>query len=263
MRIYVPSYCRSDQIYVDSPLVDAGPEDQTRFVVVVRGDQFAEYRRALPSHIEVCGVEAEGISATRHEIGKIAEQNGEDKFLMLDDDVRFLVRRGPGTWKLRGTEPREVTTLFNVIEHLLDEHGHVGVSGREGNNRIGTGAMPLLATNTRTIRALAYRTNLFLSVEHGRVPVMEDFDVNLQLLRGGWQNCAIHYWAQGQKMTNAPGGCSEYRTHELHEGAARELAALHEGFVRLRTKQNKTDREGFGTRTEVTISWKKAFNSSQ
>jgi hypothetical protein len=145
------------------------------------------------------------------------------------------------------------------MQSALNEHAHVSVSAREGNNRAGVGEAPLVSLNTRTLRVLAYRTEEFLRAEHGRVPVMEDFDVNLQLLRAGHSNACASFWAQGQRMTNEAGGCSTYRTHELHEGAARRLAELHPGLVRLRQKQNKTDREGFGTRTEVTISWKAAY----
>ena len=64
-------------------------------------------------------------------------------------------------------------------------------------------------------------------------------------------------------MTNEDGGCSEYRTHEFHEHSARRLAELHPGLVTLRQKSNKTDREGFGTRTEVTIQWKRAWQEGQ
>ncbi len=87
---------------------------------------------------------------------------------------------------------------------------------------------------------------------------MEDFDVQLQLLKRGLGNACLYYWAQGQSKTNAPGGCSLWRTHEVHEAAARRLAELHPGLVRLRQKANKTDAGGFGTRMEVTIAWKKA-----
>ena len=153
--------------------------------------------------------------------------------------------------------------LMQHISDHLDTYDHVGVSAREGNNRIGVGGLDLRNDNTRTLRALAYRTDSFLGVVHGRVDVMEDFDVNLQILRGGGSNTSLHYWAQGQSMTNAPGGCSTYRTHEVHERSAEKLAELHPGLVRLRLKENKTDAGGFGTRKEVTIQWKKAYQEGQ
>ena len=91
---------------------------------------------------------------------------------------------------------------------------------------------------------------------------MEDFDTTLQLLRKGHRNAVIHYYAQGHTDSQAPGGCSIYRTAETHDTVCRQLQQLHPEFVSLRTKTNRSDQNGFGTRTEVTIQWKRAYESS-
>lgn len=255
--LFIPSTHRStpsDIAHGPVPHLSDAMRQCTAFVVPP--DQYVEYRASVPEDVEVLQCPEVGIAAVRHWIGRNVRN---DKFVMLDDDVHFLVRRGPDMWQMRKTEKSEVDDLFRTVENLLYRYGHVGVSGREGNNRIGVGEPPLIAENTRTIRFLAYRTEDFLRAEHGRVRVMEDFDVNLQLLRRGVPNCSIHYWAQGQRMTNAPGGCSTYRSHEVHEQSAIRLAELHPGLVSLRQKQNKTGGD-FGTRTEVTIQWKRALN---
>lgn len=262
MKIYVPSKGRHTSV-ADGPLADLPASILT---YVVPEEEWDDYRRVLPPETSIMTTTREyaGIARTRRFIGETAHRDGYDTFIMLDDDIRFLVRRGSHDWRLRGTEITEAMMCMDQVERLLRAgFAHVGVSAREGNNRIGVGGMfTLYAENTRTLRALAYRTKDFLSVEHGRVEVMEDFDVNLQLLRRGRPNANVGFWAQGQKMTNAPGGCSTYRSHEVHERSAHRLAELHPGLVRLRQKQNKTDRDGFGTRTEVTISWKKAYEGS-
>lgn len=264
MGVYIPSLGRSGDVHagpladVSDPVIQHGWE--IRYVVPKEEQEAYENTTAPWENVKVLACDQKGIAKTRLWIGQDAQARGFTKFLMLDDDIRFLVRRSEDTWQLRGTEDDELARLLRTIEELLDDYGHVGVSPREGNNRFGEGPAPLIAENTRTLRALAYRTEDFLRMQHGRVEVMEDFDVNLQLLRAGIPNCSIGYWAQGQKMTNAPGGCSTYRSHEVHEASAHRLAELHPGFVSLRQKQNKTDREGFGTRTEVTIQWKRAFN---
>lgn len=263
LPIYIPSLGRGTPRELTSgPLADLPAELRPTIHYVVPRSGSSVYSSALGEvapGVSVLQSAARGIAATRFWIGNHAAKMGWPKFIMLDDDIRFLVRRSECTWQLRGTQDDEVVEMLWWVEHLLDTFGHVGISPREGNNRSGEGPLPLTTESTRTLRALAYRTDDFLSVEHGRVQVMEDFDVNLQLLERGVRNCSVSYWAQGQKMTQAEGGCSSYRTHEVQEESARRLAELHPGLVELRTKQNKTDTDGFGTRTEVTIQWKQAL----
>lgn len=259
--VYIPSLGRTK-----ATEIQAGPLCQLIHgaCYVVPVDQVDEYTDAilpLYPNCTVVGCPEVGIAATRHWIGQYARAVEQDKFLMLDDDIRFLIRKSPEVWNLREAEPEEVTQMLGLVEKLLGKYGHVGISAREGQAHMGLGDLESVSENTRTLRALAYRTDDFLSVEHGRVQVMEDFDVNLQLLRKGIPNANTVYFAQGQKMTNAPGGCSTYREHAVQEASAHKLAELHEGFVKTRQKANKTDKEGFGTRTEVTIQWKKAFAS--
>jgi hypothetical protein len=159
--------------------------------------------------------------------------------------------------------------MLDCVEAALEQYAHVGISAREGNNRLDrqvrVGEYAGLDTDivtaqecTRTLRALAYQTAEFLKCEHGRVDVMEDFDVNLQLLERGLPNLNLAHWAQGQRQTNAPGGCSTYRSQDVQTASAVRLAELHPGFVTLREKKNKSG-GAFGNRTEVTIQWAKAY----
>lgn len=227
------------------------PEDQVdNYVVGLAGSVDAE-------NIVACG--ADGIAKTRKFIGEFAKSYNYDKFIMLDDDIRFYVRADTDRPNLVNAHNDDVDNCMNAVELALDTYAHVSVSAREGNNRAGAGRPnELYVENTRTLRALAYRTEDFLGVEHGRVRVMEDFDVNLQLLGQGKKNCCLYWWAQGQRQTGSPGGCSAYRSHEVQEESARRLAELHPGAVTLRQKENKTGGE-FGRRTEVTIQWKRKF----
>lgn len=263
MKIYIPSLKRYNVIMQRGTIAKLPRPLHDRVTLIVAEHEKKQYEDALRNlNIEVRSTPAQGIAATRLEIGKLAADRGEGKFLMMDDDLyEFQVRKGEEVWNLRLISTvDEVTEMLAYVESLLDEHAHVGISPREGNAHAGVGHRDALTkTNTRTLRALAYQTDAFLAVEHGRVAVMEDFDVNLQLLERGLSNASIHWWAQGQQKTNAPGGCSTYRTHQVQDESATKLAELHPGLVRLRQKSNKTDREGFGTRTEVTIAWKKAF----
>lgn len=278
MGIYIPSLSRSSNIHFGVARF-ASPEMLRRMIYVVPEDQVEKYRTAIEKETQgrlgkaspekrpsVVGCPEKGIAATRRWIGEWARQADHDKFLMLDDDVWFYTRTtaDPANAKLEYSEPGQVDATLAAVELALDTYAHVGISAREGNNRLdkkidvpGLGGVTAISC-TRTLRALAYQTEEFLKCEHGRVPVQEDFDVNLQLLGRGLPNINLAHWAQGQRQTNAPGGCSTYRTHEVQDQAARKLAELHPGVVTLRQKENKSGGE-FGHRTEVTIQWQRKY----
>ena len=198
----------------------------------------------------------DGIAATRRYMSETAQEMGYSKIIMVDDDIEFYIRR-PGVINLRKMTPAETNHMFNRIAVRLGQYKHVGVGHREGHGHVKDD----YAINSRYIRLLAYDVETHLSCEHGRVPVMEDFDIALQLLRRGFPSYIYYCYGQGQKKTQSPGGCSDYRTKEKQAEAAYKLAALHPGFVKIRVKRNKTGGD-FGTRTEVTIYWKKAYDSS-
>jgi hypothetical protein len=88
------------------------------------------------------------------------------------------------------------------------------------------------------MRVLGYNLDMFDNVELGRVDVMEDFDINLQLLRQGKPSKISYYYAQGQKSSNAEGGCSEWRTIEVHNAGAEKLHSSPPRFCKSSRKRN-------------------------
>lgn len=271
LPIYIPS--RSRASVINNGVLRKLPAEQLEHtILVVPQSQRDDYVRALKDKILVVGTEKEGISNVRQYIGELAHAAKEKYFCAIDDDVeQFATRVSEDDWHLRQSTPDDMKEMFAWIEHNLQTYAHVGISAR-GNNLLRgkdgpvTAPKPLAYENVRTLRLLAYQTDKFLACDHGRVPVMEDFDLLLSLLRKGYKNVMSYWWTQDQRQTSAPGGCSDYRDHKLHEDAARKLAELHPGFVRLRTKTNKsklTHHNEFQTRTEVTVQWKAAFKSSQ
>jgi hypothetical protein len=170
------------------------------------------------------------------------------------------MRREDDRKLLRQPKEGEVEAMFEAIERELDDHPLVGVASREGANR----NTEKRIFNTRILRVLAYRTDTMR--QHGirfdRVPVMEDFDVALQLLGNGYQNVVLNDWAHNQEGSGLKGGCSTYRTMEMQAQAAHELARLHPGVVRVVQKSTKTAWGG-GTRTDVIVAWKQAYARSR
>lgn len=260
--IFIPSLGRPGVVGART-LAQIPPTYLANTWIITPGKDIPRYKSYLQKYVDkgVSFVEdpGGGISGVRQGIGRFADQIGEPKFIMLDDDLKFFRHVSADDYHLLAVNDTEFTEMMQTVEEYLGTYAQVSISSREGNNRFGVGPAPMAQTDTRALRALAFRVKEFNACEHGRVEVMEDFDVQLQLLRKGFHNVVFAYWAHDQQMTNASGGCSTYRTHELHERSAHKLAELHPGLVSLRQKENKTDRGKFGTRTEVTVQWKKAY----
>ena len=213
-----------------------------------------------------------GIHHIRQHIVDAAREIGEDYVVMCDDDLQFAVRVSTFETALRPADSNDVGQMMRCLDmYMTDDSdrgfkyaysgtrlkfGMVGISARQGNHLI----EGLASWNSRIIRMFAI--NLSVVPHHirfDRIRVMEDFDFQLQLLKIGIPTANIGMWCQDQKMTNAPGGCSTYRTQDIQTEAAFNLQALHgDHLVAVREKHNKTGGD-FGHRTEVTIRWKKAF----
>lgn len=258
MHIYIPSRSREWMLY-EGTLRHIPPGMAT---IVVPESQMEIYRATVRDQYEIIGISDDiRIAAKRHEIGRIAQARGQPRFMMMDDDLELLIRRSDEVWNLRKMEgARELVQALSWLTMIMSTDSrvtHAGFSPREGNNHFGVGGVLETADrNTRLMRAYAWDTETFLSLEHGRVSLMEDFDLSLQSLRQGGESVVLGYYASGQRTTNDPGGCSDYRTLELHNSQAEELRRLHPNFVTLRNKVNQSG--SLAVRREVTISWKRA-----
>ena len=261
-KIYIPTLNRAGTVYTSGNTVHSLRLAQDRIVLVCVEEEEFDYVEALPDEfkdIEILPCPVRGITRTREWIGEIASSRGETQVIVADDDLEFYTRKSPEAWNLRGSEDEDIIDMLAQIDTQLETHAAVGVFTREGFNHSGdTAERNSTAHNMRILRITAFNLEDYNDCKQGRVEFMEDFDILLQLLQKGKPSAVLTYYAQGQKQTQLPGGCSEYRNHETHEKAAHGLAALHPEFVRLRQKQNKSGGE-FGTRTEVTIQWKKAY----
>jgi hypothetical protein len=262
MQIFIPSANRAQQFR--SPfctIAQMSKELRGRVTYVVPPADTDLYRMDAPPHIGKI-VECPIINDIALKRRWIAENLVTDKkFVMLDDDLKWSRRRVFSATNLAQADQKDLDDLFSFLETQLDTYVHVGVSAREGNNRFGSECRPTSGVeNTRMMRVLGYSTDEYLACEHGRVKVMEDFDITLQLLSRGYPNWISTFYAQDQPGTQNKGGCSDWRTKELHEAAADKMADLWPGIVTTRWKENKTGGD-FGRRKEVTIQWKKAFKS--
>jgi len=257
MQILIPSRSRPKTMVTPSSIPEKYHRDMMIYVAV---EQKADYQAANP-HLQI-----KSVSTLNDLLGKKLElmaRDATDELIMLcDDDFVFFRRIDPFEPQLRKMEEDDWEDLFSMINKLFAENDNlygVGVSMRQGNNRLEYDGN----ANTRLNGCIIYRRSMFLdeAIIHDRMNPMNDFDVNLQLLRSGRDNHLIAEFCYNQGGTNAPGGSSDYRTLETQAASAHKLAELHPGFVNIRQKNNKTGGD-FGVRTEVTVFWKKARASA-
>ena len=250
MLIYIHTDGRPDkQITLKS--FPASLVKRTRLVVQ---DAEKDHYLKLPNVVVLPG-DIDRLSPTRQWILENAES---DKFVMMDDDLTFA-HRGPYTGtKLYKANTENVETMFTELEYLLENYIHVGISAREGNNRVQSN----LKENTRMMRLLGYNKPEVLKTgaRFDRIDTKQDFDMTLQLLRKGHKNAVLYSFTHNQPGSNNTGGCSVYRDPEMMDRCSHELAALHPDFVKVVEKQTKTSWGG-GIRTDVRIAWKKAYES--
>lgn len=246
MKIFIPTYGRSSRQETWKNL----PKKLHKNAVLVV--QYRERHLYYNFPILVLPKSIQTVAPTRQ---WIVEHTTEKKIVMLDDDIKFCTRREDDRTKFTVSTEAEIIELFNEISSSLDSYHHVGVLSREGGNRV----VEPYVTCTRMVRVLAYNAKILKSqdVRFDRLPLQEDFDVTLQLLRRGHPNKVLCQWVQDQGSSGAAGGCSHFRTMEMHAKNCHELARLHPGFVKVVKKTTKTAWGG-GERTDVIIQWKRA-----
>ena len=183
MRIFIPTRGRADS----QVTLSFFPEELRKEVTLVVDEHEKDLYSAYDCRIMVCDDTVRDIATKR----KFIHDNTDDnKIVMLDDDLRFYIRKATNDWHLRYLEPEEYPALFGLLDVWLDDYAHCGVSAREGNNRVEA----LSVETTRYMRLLAYNLDKFDGVELARTRVMEDFDINLQLLKKGYPSKISYYY---------------------------------------------------------------------
>lgn len=255
MRIFIPTLNRGPERQYT--IRELGPKLVKKYnvTVVCRPDEIQPFRNA---GINVVPCRANGIAATRQ---WILDNSPDPHVLMLDDDLSSWSWRevdyGFDSLEIvryrKATEAQRAAGLAEVAK-LIKRYGHGSIGHRLfANNRAA------LDFNTRQLRALAYDRDLLKreGVKF-RVPVMEDFDVQLQLLKRGHECFQLNTLVQEQRGSNEDGGCSTYRTDAVQAAAANELARLHPECVTVVVKKQKGNGTMWGDRTDVKVNWRRA-----
>lgn len=208
----------------------------------------------------------DGISHTRKWImTELAAKHNERFVLMFDDDMDFCYRPNmadPALETIKDLERFEA--MFQLLEQwLADGFVHIGLAARQGSNHfLGP---ETFRDVTRMMNAYAYDTHALkeLKVEMGRISVMEDFDLTLQLLRKGYPNRVSYQYVWNQRGSGAEGGCSSYRTAEMQTKSAQLLQQYHPEYVSLVTKSAGSVWKDMEERSDVNVQWQKAYEDGK
>jgi hypothetical protein len=257
LPIYIPTRGRmSRQVTFDHL-----PQELKEHVVLVcplseADSHVARGRRVLP-----CPAQEQGLSAVLQWIQDFALGQGQERILTVDDDVILQARISKEDYHLRECTGAQTIALFEEIEMMLELFTLVGVSHRNGNNRMLDPLGYALCERQTNVHGTVPATIKRLGIRYDDVVVQQDFHMTLSLLERGHQNAVLYEYAQSDLPPGTPGGCAIYRTAATMEQNGKRLAELHPGFVAPVLKQTKW-KGGLDERWDVRIQWKKCYESS-
>ena len=193
----------------------------------------------------------------------IIDKYHDSDVLMLDDDLVFAKFREDEP-KLTRIEksPELMTDMLDKVQSVFDQGFNcVGIQFRSGANRNWPAEYK---DNTRIHTAMGFKTATLhkhnIRFNEPGIALMEDMHVVVSLLKLGYPNRSICGFTYDQPASNAPGGCSEYRTLDKMYEVSHKMQELHAPFVKAVRKQTTDRWTGMGNdRWDITVQWKKAF----
>jgi hypothetical protein len=247
MLITIPTYGRANRQLTLRKFPQA--------ILVVRPEEqhlYPERKWVLDDNLE----DKLGISATRDWI--IARAFPEP-VLMLDDDLKFDVRREDDPTKFREAYGVDYLEMTEALVDLSKSYPHVSMSSRQGANRNTESVL----YNGRCMRVHLFSTLVLVHHRivgyHPDAPFMRDFYITLRLLTLGYTNAIVNDYVNDHPGSNVvPGGCTGQRTLELLKRSAEVLQSEFPDFVKIELKNTKGSWNG-ESRYDVRIAWKKAY----
>lgn len=247
--LYIPTYRRLDRQKTWESIPGRW---RSRATLVAPPDEVEPLRaRGYPA----LACPAKGIGATRQ---WIMDQHDDGPFvMMMDDDLRFAKRRTDDWGKF--TQLEDAGAVLDALLPMLEQVPLVGLANRSGANNVD----PPVQMNGRMhdLMCLDTRVTRQHNIRFDDMELMEDFYVMLSLLVRGYPTALNSAYVKDNAAgANASGGCSVYRTQAKQEVAARALHARFPEFVALVEKKGWN---GMGTRTDVRVSWAKAYQAGR
>jgi hypothetical protein len=256
ISIFIPTRGR---VHKQSTLARMPKELRDQATVVCPPDELTQHED-LGRSVLVCP--DPGISATRDFIMYHAAAEDIKYIAMLDDDVVLQRRREDFRITNVKDDNEYILAVLWLEEQLDNGYAHCGWGTRflayaAKGTEISPGRMMYcLAYDVEKVMKLGATFSKGLKWDS----TMEDFNMTLQLLRAGEENVVSLVWRASPGPSNAPGGCSTWRTTACQSESAQRLAEMYPEFVKLRRKKQwEGMEEGM---MDVTIQWRKAWRST-
>jgi len=245
------------------------PEKYRDIATLVVQPQEAAAARKVHTNVWVTDGDDIGIAKTREQISYEWGVERKSRFWVFDDDCEIMLNTPTEDFEETGkvkkspiTEESFSQMLIDVEEAIDSGYSH-GAIGTTVNNPIGK--YPHI-NNSRILSNVWYDGAVLCD----KIPKIdwlldgaEDFFVNLQLLTSGYANRIIYKYVVSPSVSQAEGGCSEYRDIDFHNEACMKLVKAFPEFVTLKEKETKSGPWAGITKFGINGKWKKAYASSQ
>lgn len=249
MKVLIPSYQRHQKDFL---LFSRFPEKYWKNTFVcVREEELSAYKKVLnPKATIVPLKESVDMHTTRNEMMSLFD----GKVVMIDDDCTFREYNGE---RYLSCGAESIGRMLDELEHILNS-GFVHAS--IAHPIVGSRLKGKLAYNTRYYAVLGYDLSVLkkLGVKF-RTKTMSDIEVALHLTKLGYPSAIITHWLIETHAQNT-GGCSVYRTSEMHNRCAKKLAKAYHPYVKAKRAQSW---KGMDKRLDITASWKRLFGSAK
>ena len=268
MRLVIPSIGRAGKITTIKRFTERALR---KTIIVTRASEVEDYKAAYPDLQVVAEPDwVRTISACRRWIA--TEFLRGKRFIVFDDDLEIRhCYYDDDKEKPVSVLPTDDQFDKGILEVItLMDRGFV-----HGALDIGNTPSSLTGEDKKNI---GYNERIMWSVFYSdKAPVddidwgdespemiPEDFHVNLQLLKKGYPNAIVRSLRVSPTGagTSAPGGCSNYRTMEIHNRAQELLGEIHPTVVKVTKKETKTGPWAGKEKNALSIRWKKAFAES-
>jgi len=236
---------------------------RANYVIAIPEEQYGDYSSIHgDSRLIPVPKQYKYLPSQRQYVMEWAHTKGIKFIWFMDDDLTFFTRKDLASTKLTKCDEDDIATMICCMQRELKNYPLVGISTRLGNNFV----TEYSDTIGRVTRCYALNVEVFKQVGAVFNPiepfVAEDFHITLCFLNAGHPNAIIYAFAQEDVGSNAPGGCSFYRTAEVQKTTMEWMAANHPE-VTVKLKQNKTGWNLPGStdniRVDCIVQWKKAY----